>query len=267
MTKLTVAVLRLIDRGIDLFRAVPNLRLGFEVEPVYFNRAFYSVLIYYDQAESLRANDDMCGQALGFYREATTRLNELCNAPFTPGKPSLFAKFSTSTPVRVGVPYLRDLIKANEATADRDNRLIYFHAVPSLGDLPPLPDGAYLMVCKKYIPPADSNLYCFSPHQPPLPPPPPKSTPQAPQAPQQTGTGLETLWSALTLQPASASAPPPPAAPAYMPGPPTNNGSSSGSFSTALSSAGGNFPAPSAPPSDYELAVQLQARIDAGENL
>ena len=38
MTKLCIAVLRLLDRSLDLLRATPVLRLGFEMEAVYFNR-------------------------------------------------------------------------------------------------------------------------------------------------------------------------------------------------------------------------------------
>ena len=38
MTKICIAVLRLLDRCLDALRATPVLRLGFEMEAVYFNR-------------------------------------------------------------------------------------------------------------------------------------------------------------------------------------------------------------------------------------
>jgi hypothetical protein len=258
MTKLTVAVIRLVDKGIDLLRHVPNVRLGFDTDVAFFNRGFFSSLVYYYQAEAMRANDETCGVALGYYREARGRLHDLCDVPFAATKVSLFSKYAPLTPaLRGGVNHLSGLLTTKSAAAERDNNLIFFQAVPAAGELPPLPDGAYLMVCKKYLPPPDSDakVYAFGGDN--ALPAPAKGPATGPNTALPTKasekTGLEALWSTLGFGAPTASAATGMSAP--MPTPPT---------------APTSMPQPSAPPApaktDYEIALELQRKLDNGED-
>ena len=266
MTKLAVAVIRLIDKGIDLLRHVPTVRLGFDTDVAFYNRGFYSAIVYYYQAEAARAKDDTCGVALGYYREARGRLHDLCNVPFATTKVSLFSKYAPLMPaLRGGVNQLTSLIATSSSAAERDNSLIFFQAVPAPGELPPLPDGAYLMVCRKYVPPAESKakVYVFGTNALPTAPLPATALERgaggstvAPAKDTPGKTGLEALLSTLGFGGPAASAATGVSAP--MPTPPVAH------------IVPATMPQPSAPPApartDYDVALELQRRLDNGED-
>jgi hypothetical protein len=197
ITKLCVAVLRIFDQGMDALQIASDIKITIDAHIPYFNRTFYAALSYYYNAEFYRLKEEpepQTGIALGLFRESRTRINDLSIVD-TKTKTSILQNLSAKNPLlREGVQYLLNNIMQSNAVAEKDNRLIFFQAIPGNNECPPLPFGALVMIRKLYHVAEDEEIvnFTFDPDRskiplgtmwtPPLPSPPP-SQPLVPSAP------------------------------------------------------------------------------------
>jgi hypothetical protein len=157
--KLCVSALRTVDEGLDRFETIRKDELCFGSDIPLFNRTFYAALAYFYSGEAARLKDDNVGIALGYYREAISRVNDI-----TTGKENLakLDRMSTTSPfLRDGIQHLLNSIRTSMASASRDNDMIFFQPVPIQRDLPSLPTGILVMARKMYNPPADETITMF----------------------------------------------------------------------------------------------------------
>ena len=78
--------------------------------------------------------------------------------PLSPGLPPLVDKLA---PTESGVRSILAFLTHTEETLERDNRLIYFDAIPSSDALPPLPTPAIIMQRVAYEEPSDKTTVSF----------------------------------------------------------------------------------------------------------
>lgn len=158
--KLCVSALRTVDEGLDRFETIRKDDLCFGSDIPLFNRTFYAALAYFYSGEAARLKDDNVGIALGYYREAISRANDITAG----GKENLakLDRMSTTSPfLREGVQHLLNSIRTSTASASRDNDMIFFQPVPIQRDLPSLPTGILVMARKMFNPPADEAITIF----------------------------------------------------------------------------------------------------------
>lgn len=158
--KLCVSALRTVDEGLDRFEKIRKEELCFSSEIPLFNRTLYAALAYFYSGEAARLKDDNVGVALGYYREALARANDITNN----SKDNLakLDRMSVHSPfIREGIQHLVNCIRTSMASASRDNDMIFFQPVPIQRDLPSLPIGILVMARKMYNPLGDEAITIF----------------------------------------------------------------------------------------------------------
>jgi hypothetical protein len=178
-------------------------------------------------------------------------VNEVCASS---GTLSLLEKCARKHPfVREGVRSLSDLIQSGARVAERENNMIFFQAVPAQSELPPLPPGAFIMVRKVFQPPSSGFQFEFGSA---LTVPAPTISSTSPAAELNSSADLR---SKLTGEIQTIFSPASLGNNLHAGGQSSLQGGSVSASASASASTGTK--------SDYEIALDLQRRIDAGEDL
>jgi hypothetical protein len=150
LCKVGIGVVSIITGNYDPVRLLPEVKHHYSVL-----REFYKGLAYRYQAEISSMNNDK-GIAIGYCNESLRHLQVQSGKTYqiaVVGLPSDSNKAHAAPGnLKAALAVLVAEVEGIKVAAEKENKIIYFSAVPAFDDLPPLPAAALIMQPTEFIP-------------------------------------------------------------------------------------------------------------------